>query len=346
MDTSNEIDEHALETVKERNEDYVGTIQALQAFISCVTFDDATEDRLADSYDGYGRAMSLPGNADVTPDAVIQRDAKLGYLVEAKKSLPKEKEFWKETLAQLQKYDQVDKGWWSPSEKINEDCVVLLIHQSRGLAFNKFLDEKGGGGSLFRKKFSIVRFNRSEELKPNIFLEKVQGGQIDDTRVNNKLEVGHSIPILKVLQNPKYGTKKFLDAAPLEEYIMHILWNGIFTDLHLAVQYNETEKAWPLKVNVVNLTEELQLLNGSGPHVADPRAAEFPKTTWIRKALDAFVVLDLARKDSQDAYTVLFKQLPIDKDIIEIFSSFRAKRTQRESEDKDSKQIDMFKRTP
>src|SRR5258708_31042461 len=93
----------------------------------------------------------------VTPDAVIQLSNGLGYVVEAKKSLPLNSDYWVNEVEQLQKYDDDLTGWWiEPAPMV---CIVLLLHYSRSVKFINYLrDQLDQGKVIFQKKVSVVEF--------------------------------------------------------------------------------------------------------------------------------------------------------------------------------------------
>ena len=127
----------SLDQVKEKIDEYEGTIHAIQAFVSLTTWDKLVGLRVADTEFSFGRRMETSsGNrvspdSDVTPDVVIQVGSNLGYTIEVKYSLPKDTEYWSDTANQLLKYDDDLVGWWTKSEHINSRCTALLIEQGR-----------------------------------------------------------------------------------------------------------------------------------------------------------------------------------------------------------------------
>src|SRR3989304_6421757 len=88
-----------------------------------------------------------------------------------------------------------------------------------------------------------------------------------------------------------------------------------------TVERDDKLRAWPLLVNLDDLTKELQRLYGS--EGTEEREAAFPLIDWVREALDAFAYLGLARKNDEDGnYTILFKLIQ-NEDLITHFSKWR-----------------------
>lgn len=129
----NTKDNITLKKVKENSEDYRTTILALQAIIGFLTWDKKNNRRIRGSKDSFGRKMDtsaknqIAPNSTITPDAIIQKDISLGYIVEAKKSLPNNQEHWQKIVNQIKKYDDNLKGWWTDSELIGRICLILLL---------------------------------------------------------------------------------------------------------------------------------------------------------------------------------------------------------------------------
>ena len=345
MSTPAQNNDLSLEDVQKKIEDYRTTIQALEAFISLVTWDPGTKEQIPGSRYSIGRRMEtssknrISPNTSVTPDSVIQRSSNLGYVVEAKKSLPHNKnDNWRDVVDQLLKYDDDLIGWWTDNELISLACPLLLLHISRSADFGMYLSSLITGSKLnFLRPVSIVEFNRSNEVKEFLFL-RLHWGSIEDSTVSKVLSSGCSIPIESVLANPIYGEKKFYDSPPIPEHTMTILWQDIFTELKQRVEYDQKAKVYPLEVNAESLTLELQKLFGAVGN--EPRQITYPRVEWIREALDCFVMLKLAKKlDDNGNYLILFKLLR--HNLVELFRKWREAADDIEA-DKKEKQLPLF----
>jgi hypothetical protein len=314
-----------VQQIRERIEDYQTTIHAILCFISVVVWDDSTNALQDGSKYSIGRKMDaspenrISPSETLTPDIVIQKVSNLGYVVEAKKSLPEKNNHWKNTVDQLVKYDDNLLGWWSSDGKLDTHCIILLLEISRSADFKDYLEEKIDSGDLeFVRPFSLIEFTRSPEAQQYLFVRKLFG-DIEDGLVSAKLHSGCKVPIEGVLAT--FGEMKFYDTHPPLEHTMVILWQNIFTDLKTSVDYDDSLRAWPLLVNADSLTEELQKLYGkqSNGH----REVSFPRKSWIKQALDAFVQINLAARSTNDGhYVISFKLLR--GDLIERFSKNRA----------------------
>ncbi|NMC86385.1 MAG: hypothetical protein GYA58_13980 [Anaerolineaceae bacterium] len=314
-------DEKDITEIKNRIEDYESTIQAGQSFISLVTWDNSHI--LKESKYSFGRRMSMSDNnylnhsGEITPDIVIQRSQELGYVVEIKKSLPKEKKEWEEIAKQIIKYDNISTGWWNSNEKINTQCVILLIHISRSVDFRDYFITYITTNNIHLKhKVSIVEFSRADERVHNYLLRK-QYGEIENPNIDQKLYSGIPIPIEKVVAS--YGNQKFYDSEPpCIEYTMAILWQDIFNS-RKGSKKDTQHRAYIIELSLSQLTEEMQKLYGAtGKSQHD---VEFPQESWIRKAMEGFVDLGLAKKLTDNNYRVFYKYLR--QDPISYFANSR-----------------------
>ena len=283
----------SLEDVKNRIEDYRTTIHALEAFTSMVTWDSSSKQQIPGSRYSIGRRMEtssanrISPNTAITPDTIIQRNPNLGYVVEAKKSLPQNNnDNWRDVIDQLLKYDDDLIGWWTENELISASCPVLLLHISRSADFCMYLDSLIKGQQVtFIKPVSIVEFDRSMQVKEFLFLRLIWGN-IEDSTVLTGLRSGRQISIENVLANPSYGEKKFCDFQPIPEHTMTILWQDLFTEMKQKVTYDQKAKAYPINVNIENLTVELQKLYGAVG--IEPRQITYPRAEWVTRSSRLF----------------------------------------------------------
>ena len=310
-----------MDAIRQKIEDYYSTIHALLSFVSLTSWKNGNK------VDGanftFGRKMDTSANNrispknQVTPDVVIQPRADLGYVVEAKKSLPNKTEEWDKYIEQLIKYDDELLGWWGSNETISDHCIVLLIEMSRGVEFSDYLRQYlSKSGSGFNKPFSIVDFTRADEFK-HYYLLRTEYGDIQDSDLKETLRKGKKINIEDVVGT--YGVKKFYDSEPEAEFTMSVIWLDIFTDMARKVAYDKNIKAYPLDINLNNITNELQKLYGSTGK--GHREVQFPKKAWVKRAFDGFVRIGLAEEISPDSYRVFFKQ--VKGDTLEKFSKQR-----------------------
>jgi hypothetical protein len=331
MKTQNRISNNlSLDQVKEVIDEYTGTIHAIQAFISLSTWDQQTKLLKPMSKYSLGRRMETSSQnqvspkTEITPDAVIQINNSLGYVIEAKYSLPKDTEFWSDYANQLLKYDDDLLGWWTPDEKFQGHCTTLLIEEGRFVRFKEYLEQWMIEHLItFSQNVSIIHFSKSDNAKPYFFLRK-EWGQIQDIALSNRLKFGEKIPIIKVVAT--YGDKKFYDTEPpAVEFTMATIWQDVITPEGVQKVYDKKLGGHPVFVKLDDLTYDLQRLFGQTGETS--RDVAFPKKDWIRKAMDEFENIGLARKldDNPDGYDylVIFRQ--IRKELLDYFVENRNK---------------------
>jgi hypothetical protein len=333
---NDQINHLTVEQLKEAIDDYEFTIQTLQAFVSCITYDNDNKHRLQDSKYSFGRKMrtstnnKIETNIDITPDAVIQLNNNLGYVVEIKKDLCRDQNLWEEELKQLLKYDDDKlKGWWTDDEMINSIYLSFLLHQSRSRSFIHYLDGmKSDNKYFFSNKFSIIEYSRDVRQKTFIFLRK-EHGEISPQSLSERLNISVNVPIEDVLNNPDYGNKKYYDAKPPIEYTMNELWK-LFTEKKGQNIFDEKTKSYLININVDLITEDIQKLFGSTG--TSSRDVSFPKKDWVKEALDAFVSIKLASKIDNSNYIIRFKLLHYEDLIIHFYKHRKIKKAEKNTQ--------------
>jgi hypothetical protein len=252
----------------------------------------------------------------VTPDLTAQKSPSYGLVAEVKRSLPSDSDHWDRYLEQLQKYDDELVGWWTDTETVATSDAALLIHQSRSRAFLRYLQEQiNENPEILSERAAIVEFNRSDEANAYVFFRKEWGG-ISDPELRESLENGVPVPIDAVLRS--FGQVQFYDSPPPIPWLMALLWTDLFLSSYDPSAYDEIKKATPIEVTVEQITEELQKAYGSGALPCDERAQVFPKSIWIRRALEALVHAKLAIPgEDPESYTILYRVLK--GDILERF---------------------------
>jgi len=329
-----------LNDIKDSIDNYVATCQAIQAFINIIIWDRNKKQYIQSSKYNIGRRMDTSKNNKITPentitpDIIIQRSKDYGFVVEVKKTLPKNQSYWAQYIDQLLKYDDHLLGWWTGNEKINEHNTVLLVHQYLFAKVEKYIKEKFKEMDIdLLQPFSIVEFSRSPERKFYIFIRCSNIYPINNIEISEEIINGIPVPFETVLLY--FGNLRFYDVKPETEYVMSILWLDIFNEKRINVDYDKSKKYYPIKVDANELTIQLQKLYGSLGN--NHRKGEFPKKKWIREALDALVIINYAEYLDNGIYIIKYRKLT--QDPIEIFYSHR------ESiriEQEETKQLNLF----
>jgi len=337
-----------LKEIKENINDYITTVNALLCFIALTTWEN--EQSGGNYYCSFGRTMttspynSISANTDITPDEVLQLSGDIGFVIEAKISLPQNKDLWEDLERQLRKYDDDLIGWWTENDKINKSNSILLIEISRSEEFREYHEKLIQDGKYSSDNRIVgIEFSRADQFSNYIFF-RTRWGHIDDSVLDKILRYGKKKDIQ--FAESKYGRIKFNDSEPEPEYLLTIMWQDIFTALHREVEYNKGLKCYPLNVDVEDITRELQRGYGSQALQKNcniepnaEREVEFPQISWVRSALDILEKLKVAKKNTQNNYAIYFNRLRTE-DMVKYFSKYRKRKKEPPSEDQ--AQISLF----
>ncbi len=305
---------------------YLDNVDALLCFANCVTFDDTSKNRIEGSEFSFGKSMVTSpenlvlANNVVTPDAVIQRNADLGYVTESKSSVPIDSKQLEDDFWQVVKYNDRLSGWWTPTKLIPTTTSVVLIPYEYVKRFSeefaKFISDQKIN---LKHHYSIVAYTRDREPRFGEFIHlQEESGDIviEDSALKEKLHYGKRILLEPVKANEQYGNIKFYDSEPPVEHTMIVLWQHVFNSMKTNDAFVEETQTYEISVNAQNLTEHLREHFGSrGSATGDP---SFPLLQWVRNAMDAFVRMNLAQKGLDDEYVVQYYELR--KELIERFS--------------------------
>lgn len=306
-----------LREVEKMIDNYQTTIQAIDSFIHFLTWNVKDKSFHHDASSSIGRRMTtsdlnrISANEDVTPDIVVQYNSTLGYVSEVKNNLPRNQQWWRTVVEQLEKYDDNLMGWWTDDEYISTSCLVLLIHKSRSRIFRDYLEQVINKESItFVQPASIIEYDRSNQVQPFIFL-RTEWGDILDATISEALYYGTSIPIEKLFASG--SDRKFYDSPPPVEHTMSILWQHIFNQMKSDDDLDKDRNVYFLSISLDEITHGLQKSYGSEGH--KERDVTFPKRKSVRDAMDAFVSIGLAERSDDDTYTVHYRRLqkPLNK---------------------------------
>ncbi|HYX06482.1 MAG TPA: hypothetical protein VE912_07080, partial [Bacteroidales bacterium] len=329
-------------------EDYEQTVKAILAFAAIVVHDGNRQS--PNSNFGIGRRMttssnnSIAPNTDITPDLVAQHSNNYGIVAEFKKSLSKDPEQWHDIITQIRKYNDSLEGWWIDNDQIQTSDTAILIHYTRSRKFIRFLKEQiESNPDLLTQNSCVIEFQRSDE-RMTYFTFRKEWGEIHNEKLNNSLRDAVPVPLENVVKT--FGNLEFYDCRPPMPKLLQRLWQDVFPSRISEAEYDEELKAYKIDIGVDEVTEELQSGYGSKAlsvsGVPDDRDVEFPRTSWIRNALDWLVANDLAIKSSTEDdyyYTIHFKAFRKSKDILEKFIEMHIDYI--EEQEKDESQIDL-----
>jgi len=308
--------EELLRATRDRVNDYKQTVNAILAFAAFVVHDGKSQ--RPNSEFGFGRRMTTsPFNpkspsTEITPDLVVQKSEKYGVVAEAKKSLVQNQSNWAVHVEQLRKYDDDLVGWWTEDKKITHSDAVMLIHQSRGRQFARFLqNQKDTVPDSVGPNTCVVEFNESEETVTYYFF-RLEFGSIPDVELGQVLYDGVQVPLDKLRMS--FPNIRYYDAEPPMPLLLTDLWTNVFSAMKEFGKYDEKARATKIQISVSDVTDELQRAFGSAALRRDDRAGEFPKQKWVREAFERLVKYKLATPASGEdgKYIIYYKSFKDD----------------------------------
>ena len=279
------IDEKIL---KEEIDDYEFTLQTLAAISNIFEYN-------FDAKNTYGKSMVtsknnvIQPNVTVTPDLVSELDVSkkenCGLVTEIKVDLPKNQQYWEESVKQLKKYDDDLTGW--DSKNISYRDIIFVTNIMRTHAFTQFL-----GSEPIQKKYSFDRnlavLNSSRLQQASAFMViKKEHGKFTNAELDAMITNGVGVPWTVIL--PMISNVKFYDSKPPVIYTMMIIWDHIlktYVDLKQRRDLGR-RRTIEVMVSIAEITEKLSIYAPrTNPHCINQ--------DWIREALHEFEQIDLA----------------------------------------------------
>lgn len=324
MSTSADGDfERAIEEAKKECGDYEATVHALCALVTLTISQDGTI--APGGRYSFGRRMRTSsqnrvtnGPVEVTPDAVIQQSTQLGYVAEAKATLPEFEDFWRKRARQVFKYDDDLTGWWTDDGCMPTCDLVCLIGAPDTTKFADFVEQyaQQHGWRFNRNQCYLeISYTKGGEC---LYL-KLERGSLTDIHILNAVYEGREFPEEDLIAD--FSGAKFYDGTPPPEIVMELLWHDVFTRRRSTdkIERDASVGYYPLRVSVSDLTNTLQREYGSPG--ATREDVQYPTQESVKDALDAFVRIDLAKHDSGDEYLIKFRHLRVE--LIERFAQQR-----------------------
>ena len=315
----NKMNERDINAIKEEVDNYVQTVHAILCFNQIIAreINQNSENSSGEPLFFYmGRKMRtssnnrISPNNDITPDIIIQINENYGIVGEVKKSLPRDTSFWSKYRDQIIKYDDDLVGWISQNYQINSHDIVLLTHMELKNTVIQYIEKvKTEENIHLDKKFAYIGFFKSSGRINKVFFEIVNGNLSNDY-LNSYFHQMCSISLESVIFSSNIKDVKLYDAKPPEVYLMEILWTNIFTQYITEEQFRSMKgkKIIPFFVHVDDLKEKVRSqYTYSISH--DDRQPEIPRRKWIVSAMDKFVDLKHAEKNSDGQYKVKYKKI-------------------------------------
>ena len=212
---------NSLQKIKEFNDNYSNTIQAIVGFMHIYKYELKKEKNI-DVKLFQGRKFDKENDKEnfATPDIGILINEKSGVIGEVKNSFPKDTSLWKEDFLQLLQYDDNLIGWPVKDEIIPLYDIVLLVQDSRSRDVKDyFLNKKDE--LKFNHPFIIIEYGRSDEAK-HFFRFRIEYGKLSDTLINDKIYRGCHIAMENIA--PLLSKIKIYDSQPSLSLMMWLIY--------------------------------------------------------------------------------------------------------------------------
>ena len=336
--------EELFRAARDRANDYEQTVNAILSFAAFVVHD--AKSRRPHSEFGIGRRMttssesSISPNRQITPDLVAQKSQEYGIVAEAKKTLDQNQSNWISHVRQLRKYDDKLEGWWTEDDKITHSDTIMLIHQSRGRPFARFLQhQKEIDPDSVGPNTCVVEFIHSGETVAYYFF-RLELGSIHDAELGRRLEDGVNIPLDGVRMS--FPNIQYYDAEPPMPFLLFRLWTDVFPAMLEDGEYDEKTRSTKIQVFVSDVTDELQKAFGSKALKQDNRSGEFPKQKWVREAFERLINYKLAIPSSGEDGRYIIYYRSFRDDVLDRFIKFELEKSDIGKVTVNEKQMSMF----
>lgn len=283
----------------------------------------------------FDRFPSMRDNGNsLTPDFTVLFDEKYGIVFEVKRTIGDSDNAIKKLVEQLKSYDQ-SLPFKSKSSEItptNHDIVLIIEHgASREIAnrIDRFISENEGYS--FTKSLIIIEYHfNSRDAHCRYEFDKVLISEKEfndsslplEKRLENKMGSSGDYQTLKIF--PKhflnYKVRKvIMNDEPPPIYLICFLWHKVLYHYLSEDQREIWKKRNPNTILEISLkTEELAKRINS-----DFVPESGIKESWIRKALDFLVILNIASRNGS-LYTIKFCNIIVRKrdEIVEETAQF------------------------
>jgi len=311
------IDEE-IQKIREECDNYKHTVWALHAFGSFICWDEEKKEKIPEASFTFGRRLYIKDNLPVTPDLIIEKNPKYGIVVEAKKFLPANRDYWNREVAQLLKYDEIQGGWLSV-DKVEVYDIAFLIDIGMAVKVVDFFKEN----NYFEKfihSIGIVGFEHTEETRGIYITLKKEGGKFSDLQIDELLRTVKKVPLDKIWKDSQ--KIMFYDARPPRLHVVRILWEHVLSSMISEETWSTEKHHHILEVSINEVKEKMQEYYGQKPQRENDR--EIPPQKWIRDALDFLVEVRLDEKIDEERYRIHWKKLK-HKDTLRTFAILELK---------------------
>jgi hypothetical protein len=327
----------AIEVVRVDCNNYIRTVQALQAMANEFLWDDSAKKLSESGRVCFGPTLDTSAqnrvspNTKVTPDLVIMTPSGPNLLVEAKIALPGNVKFRKKKLSDIQKYDDDLSGLEVDGCRFCNHDIALLVSLAHATTVCGDIQAMKQVGELtFRRRFALIRFFLTEEQKTWFVLELVDG-VLSSPQKTAKLRRPLQIDLEHLISHSTFGRMKFYDAEPPLPLLMNEMHEFFLSSMTREQERQLRERN---QVDVLTTIDDMRkrMAEACGP-ITGPglRTPEIPKAQWIRRAFDGFTQIGWATPRARESYIYHIKKR---RDPLGQFSRLCAQKQCRSAEEK------------
>jgi len=313
---------NSLQKIKEFNDNYSNTIQAIVGFMHIYKYEFKKEKNI-DVKLFQGRKFDKENDKEnfATPDIGILINEKSGVIGEVKNSFPKDTSLWKEDFLQLLQYDDNLIGWPIEDEIIPLYDIVLLVQDARSRDVKDYFLNIANKKIKFNHPFIIIEYGRSDEAK-HFFRFRIEYGKLSEPLIHSKIYSGCPIAMEHLVV--QYSKFKIYDSQPHLSWMMWLIYLCMFDKATAENKYHKLNKKTKIELEtsideVVELLYKTYSFSSFHEHHQE-RQPKFPKKDWVKEAiLKLFSMGEVRWKDDQHE-NIIFLLQKHDKSVIEHYA--------------------------
>ncbi|OFX29994.1 MAG: hypothetical protein A2X08_13775 [Bacteroidetes bacterium GWA2_32_17] len=312
---------NSLQKIKEFNDNYSNTIQAIVGFMHIYKYEFKKEKNI-DVKLFQGRKFDKENDKEnfATPDIGILINEKSGVIGEVKNSFPKDTSLWKEDFLQLLQYDDNLIGWPVKDEIIPLYDIVLLVQDSRSRDVKDyFLSKKDE--LKFNHPFIIIEYGRSDEAK-HYFRFRIEYGNLSEPIIHSKIYSG--CPIAMEYLVVQYSKILIYDTPPHLSWMMFLIYSCMIDKATEENKYHKINKKTKIELEI-SIDEVVERLHKTYSFCSfhknhQERQPKLPKKDWVKQAILKLVFIGEVRWKDEQQENIIFLLQKHDKSVIEHYA--------------------------
>ena len=310
---------NSLLKIKEFNDNYSNTIQAIVGFMHIYKYEFKKEKNI-DVKLFQGRRFDKENDDEnfVTPDIGILIDERSGMIGEVKNSFPKDISLWMKDFLQLLQYDDNLIGWPIENEIIPSYDIVLLVQDARSRDVKDYFLSITNEEIKFNHPFIIIEYGRSDEAK-HFFRFRIEYGKLSEPIIHSKIYSGCHIPMEELVV--QYSKIQIYDTQPHLSWMMFLIYSCMIDKATVENKYYKLNKKTKIKLET-SIDEVVELLHKTYSFRSfhenhQERQPKFPKKDWVKQAILKLVSIGEVRWKNEQHEDIILLLQKHDKSVIE-----------------------------